>query len=62
MAKAYKYLVIRSYFFHTFSDYVNQRIEEGWQPIGGVSVTLLDDNEKMYCQAMITEEEDERSI
>jgi hypothetical protein len=59
-----KYIVIQGAVLEEFSQHVNERIKEGYVPIGGVHViTFYPDNknytQKQYSQAMIIDQPEE---
>lgn len=50
---------------HDLVKLVNQRIQEGWQPQGGVSITLVDYEHvtyriEKYAQALVREQKPDR--
>jgi hypothetical protein len=54
--KKEKYIVIESVDFRDFTNNVNRMIEEGYKPIGGVSVSIVSNNctiHRKYYQAML---------
>ena len=52
-----KYLAIEAATINELNYIVNEKIKEGWKPVGGVSVTLSESDEYQYfmaSQAMVT--------
>lgn len=52
-----KYLAIEALTIKDLNDQVNERILDGWKPIGGVSVSLSESEEYQFfvvSQAMVT--------
>ena len=52
-----KYLAIEALTIKDLNDQVNERILDGWKPIGGVSVSLSESEEYRFfvvSQAMVT--------
>lgn len=52
-----KYLAIEALTIKDLNDQVNERILDGWKPIGGVSVSLSESEEHSWfvvSQAMVT--------
>ena len=48
-----QYTIVRESDVHDLIDKVNAKIAEGWQPLGGVSVTLVPGS--IFAQAMVKE-------
>jgi hypothetical protein len=46
-----QYTILRSTKLEELVDFVNQRIAEGWLPLGGVSASIAVGN-AIFCQAM----------
>lgn len=59
-----KYEVIQYNNLYELIDAVNNYIENGWKPLGGIAVTSCGSYniEKRYLQAMIKEEKKEEKI
>lgn len=52
-----KYLAVEALTIKDLNDQVNDKIKDGWEPIGGVSVSLSESYEYQYfvaSQAMVT--------
>ena len=57
LGNAIEYEIVHSYNRHVLVDFVNDRIEEGWQPIGGVQVdTRTIEEFTSFYQAMVKPE------
>lgn len=48
-----RYVIVRSTYLHVFEKYVMEKMEEGYQPIGGVSVSQDSTRSVVYHQAMV---------
>ena len=47
------YLICEDFDPEQLANKVNRQIENGYEPIGGVSVSITDRRNNSYCQAMI---------
>ena len=47
------YLICEKYYPDDLQDEVNRQIENGYEPIGGVSVSVASNQAARYCQAMV---------
>jgi len=56
--KIVKYTVIHSYSPGNLTAQVNQLIDQGWQPLGGVSSGMGDDGNLYFNQAIVMYEKD----
>lgn len=48
-----EYIIVSSYITRSLSDLVTRRLNEGYQLVGGFSVTKDGENAFLYCQAMV---------
>ena len=53
-----KYIIATGYNRAILCEHVSRYIENGWYPIGGMVIDFNDnEDEKVYCQPMITEQD-----
>lgn len=53
-----RYIVVKSYKIENLVNAVNQRVEEGWTPLGGIAISMAGSTmgsflEYEYAQAML---------
>lgn len=42
----------------TLRQFINKKIKEGWQPLGGISVAVSPEDTELYSQALVKYKED----
>jgi hypothetical protein len=58
-AKITQYNLIWESFRNSLSLYVNEAIQDGWEPVGGIAVSTGSHYVFSYCQAMVKKEASE---
>lgn len=48
-----RYKILEAEYDFRLEEKVNKEIDEGWEPLGGVCVTVKPNFDRIFCQAMI---------
>lgn len=51
------YVVVDSHYLDCFHEEIKSKLENGWQPLGGIAVTVDKDQDYFYFQAMVKYED-----